>query len=187
VALDAFVEQGIGAPLDEIARRAGVGIGTLYRHFPTREALVDALIRDGVDELCHKGDELAGSADPMDALAAWLRALVDHAARFRGLAASIVAAGCGTDHDQALADSCARVNGAGGALMARAREAGQLRPDVDDADIIDLAASIAWITDHAPRDEGQTDRLLGLVLDAITTHPSAAGAAPPADRSSAPE
>jgi AcrR family transcriptional regulator len=170
VALTAFTEQGIDAPLDDIARRAGVGIGTLYRHFPSREALVDALIRGGVDDLCRRSDELAGTADPLEGLARWLRELVDHASRFRGLAAAIVAAGGRVHerHEGALDASCALVHGAAGRLMGRAREAGRLRGDVDDADVVDMATSVAWITEHAPRDDQQTDRLLALVLDAVS-------------------
>ncbi|MGH9213684.1 MAG: TetR/AcrR family transcriptional regulator [Acidimicrobiales bacterium] len=167
VALQAFTDHGVTASLDDIARRAGVGIGTLYRHFPSRDALIDALIGDGVDDLCEMGAELVDASDPLDALTRWLRALVDHAARFRGLAASITAA-APTTYDGALANSCASVNAAGSALMAQARAAGVLRDDVADADIIDLTASIAWIREHAPRDDGQIDRLLGLVIDAIT-------------------
>src|SRR3954452_2753784 len=74
VAKETFAERGADAPLEEIARRAGVGIGTLYRHFPTREALLEALLRDSFEPLRAEADRLLTSPSPGDALDAWLRA-----------------------------------------------------------------------------------------------------------------
>src|SRR4051794_19434042 len=87
-----FGEQGAGASLDEIAKRAGVGPGTLYRHFPTREALQEAVYRDAVQRLCAAGDQLRSDADPRRALVEWMRLLLDHMITRRGLAEALVSA-----------------------------------------------------------------------------------------------
>ena len=159
----AFAERGVDAPLEDVARRAGVGIGTLYRHFPTRDALVEALIAAGVDELAALSDGLSGAADPFEALHEWLRALVRHVAAYRGLAESLVAAGCGAG-DGPLADTCRRTEAAGAALFDRARRLGAVRPDATVADVLDLASSAAWIA-TGRGDPAQGDRLLALALD----------------------
>jgi AcrR family transcriptional regulator len=160
----AFVEHGAQASLDDIARTAGVGIGTLYRHFPTREALVEALIHDGLRGLCDLSDELVGSDDPFDAVRTWLRAMVAHAAAFRGLAEALLAARAGEDP---LGAACDTLQAAGAAVFDRAQRLGHVRPDVTAADAIDLAASVAWITTQAPTGPGQADRLLEVVLDGL--------------------
>src|SRR5581483_10532344 len=81
----AFAEHGPDAPLDEIARRAGVGIGTLYRHFPTRQALLEAVFLDSIEALGAEAVALRDAADPGDALATWLRAVLVHNLTQRGL------------------------------------------------------------------------------------------------------
>jgi AcrR family transcriptional regulator len=159
----AFAERGVDAPLEDVARRAGVGIGTLYRHFPTRDALVEALIAAGVDDLAALSDELSTAAEPFEALHEWLRALVRHVAAYRGLAESLVAAGCGAG-DGPLADTCRRTEAAGAALFDRARRLGAVRPDATVADVLDLASSAAWIA-TGRGDPAQGDRLLALALD----------------------
>src|ERR1700675_1521852 len=86
-AREVFAERGSDASLEEIARRAGVGIGTLYRHFPNRDALVEAVFRDGVEAACSRGEELLALDDPGTALAAWLREQMQQSATCRELAA----------------------------------------------------------------------------------------------------
>ena len=81
----AFTERGADVPLEDIARGAGVGIGTLYRHFPTREALVEAVYRNEVSMLCARGDELLAEMPPDQALAEWMRLFVQHVATKRGM------------------------------------------------------------------------------------------------------
>ncbi len=81
----AFAERGAEASLDDIARRAGVGSGTLYRHFPTRQALLEAVYRDQVEELCSQARELLASPSPGDAFATWLRAMASYMTTKRGL------------------------------------------------------------------------------------------------------
>lgn len=158
----AFAEHGTDASLEDVARRAGLGIGTLYRHFPHRDDLVEALIRGGVDRLGELSGELAGAADPLDALHTWLRALVDHALVFRGLAEQLVAA---TGADNQLGATCHDTESAGRVLFDRAQAAGLVRPDARVEDAIDLAASIAWVVERSGRDD--PDHLLALALDGL--------------------
>lgn len=167
-AAELFAERGLDAPLDEVAHRAGVGQGTLYRHFPNRNALVEGLIREDNATLCQRGDELAAEPDPVEALTAWLRAYVEHATRFRGLAESLRAAVGGAGHGDPLADCVERVQAIGDRLVDRAHQAGRLREDVTSADAFDLAAAVAWISENGRRNIQQRDRLLSLLLDALT-------------------
>src|SRR5450755_4072412 len=91
-AIAVFIENGADdASLEEIARRAGVGIGTLYRHFPTRQALLEAVYRDQVEIMCARADELLGSQSPGDALATWLQALVQFGSTKRSLTSAMLA------------------------------------------------------------------------------------------------
>ena len=91
-ATQAFAEKGADAPLEDIAKRAGVGIGTLYRHFPTRLDLQEAVYRNQVSAVCAQGAELADAPSPGDAFAGWLRALASYLVTKRGLASALIAA-----------------------------------------------------------------------------------------------
>jgi AcrR family transcriptional regulator len=166
----AFADHGATASLDDIARAAGVGIGTLYRHFPTRDALVEAVIHDSLDGLCDLSAELvaADDDDPFEALRTWLRAMVAHAAAFRGLAESQLAGRAG---DDPLGEACDTLQAAGAAVFDRAQRLGHVRPDASAADAIDLAASVAWITTQAPTGPDQPDHLLDLVLAGLRPQP----------------
>ena len=119
-AMAAFTEQGADdASLEEIARRAGVGIGTLYRHFPTRGALLEAVYRDQVEALRSRADELLESDAPDEALAAWLRALVAFSSTKHSLTSALLAT-LGQDSD--LLSTCSmRICGAAEALLERAQ------------------------------------------------------------------
>ncbi|MGW6512772.1 TetR/AcrR family transcriptional regulator, partial [Streptomyces niveus] len=119
VAQEAFREQGADVPLDDIAKRAGVGPGTLYRHFPHRDALLAAVIRDSIDSLHARAEELLVAAHPDAALLDWLRAAVAHAGAYSGLASSMMSSMY--DEGSPLHSSCARMHEAGARLMARAR------------------------------------------------------------------
>jgi AcrR family transcriptional regulator len=168
----AFADHGTSASLEDVARRAGVGIGTLYRHFPTRDDLVEAVIHDGVDDLVALADRLLDDDDPLAALRTWLRALVDHAARYRGLATALVAAGCGGEGR--LTEACHRQEAAADALVARARSTGRLREDVTTSDVLDLVSALAWLAEQGRRDTAD-DRLLDLILDGVRPTPSPSG------------
>jgi AcrR family transcriptional regulator len=164
---DAVVtEQGADASLRDIARRAGVGLGTLYRHFPTREALLEALLRNGFDELTTRAGELEASGSPRDALAAWLRDFTACAREYRGLTTAMMTAI--EDEGSALHASCVTMRAAGARLLSRAQAAGAARTDIDGADLFALAAALAWLGDQ-PSHATRADRLFDIVASAVLT------------------
>ncbi len=170
VAHDLLTSGGADASLRDIARTAGVGLGTLYRHFPTREALLEALLRSSFDELTVRAGELETSDLTDEALVSWLRELVAVAHDYRcGAVKSMVAAI--EDETSALHASCITMKAAGTRLLVRAQAEGTARIDIDGADLFALVGALAWINDQpalAPR----SDRLFGVIAGAILTKPS---------------
>jgi|HubBroStandDraft_5_1064220.scaffolds.fasta_scaffold15994_5 AcrR family transcriptional regulator len=165
-AVAVFAEHGADdASLEEIARRAGVGIGTLYRHFPTRQALLEAVYRDQVDGMRAKADELLASDSPSDALAEWLRALSAFSSTKRSLTAALLET---LGKDSELLSACSAViYGAADELLIRAKEVGAVRPDADGRDLMRLVHAVNIAAQHAPTDPGQRDRLIGIILDGL--------------------
>ncbi len=159
----AFAEHGAEANLDDIARRAGVGIGTLYRHFPTRQALLEVLLRDSLDELNADAEAKLASASPGQALADWLRAVVAHAATYRGLAAELLC----NPHASPEFARCSAMQLAGARLLARAQAAGDIRPDVTASDLFMIVNGIAWATEQSPGDHDQANRLVRVMVDGL--------------------
>lgn len=158
-----FGEQGPEAPLEEVARRAGVGIGTLYRHFPTRDALVTAIFFERIETSRSRAAELAATESPVDALSAWLREQLDEAAALRGLgAAAMNIMLC-----EAEPQACAPMREAGAALLARAQAEGQVRRDTDIDDLLHLVVGIGLATEDAPDGAALADRLFALMLDGV--------------------
>jgi AcrR family transcriptional regulator len=169
-AFSVFTEHAADdASLEEIARRAGVGIGTLYRHFPTRQALLEAVYRDQVEALRATAAELRDSAAPGEALEAWLRALM----AFSSTKANLTTALLDTiGKDSELLSSCSMaICGAADTLLDPAKEAGVVRADANARDLIRLVHAVNIVTQHAPSDPGQADRLLGLILDGLRPQP----------------
>jgi AcrR family transcriptional regulator len=171
-AMAAFTEHGADdASLEEIARRAGVGIGTLYRHFPTRQSLLEAVYRDQVEALRARAGELAGSGNPGEALALWLQALMAFSSTKRSLSSALLST-IGKDSD--LLSSCSIVIcDSAETLLKRAQAAGVVREDADARDLIRLVHAVSIASQHGPADPGQPQRLLGLILDGL--HPRPAG------------
>jgi len=160
----AFAENGADAPLEDIARRAGVGIGTLYRHFPTRLDLQEEVFRTQVRAVCAQGEELAGSPSPGDAFAGWLRVLAGYLANKRGLASALVAA---RGKDAEVISACSQIiRGTAERLLARAQQTGAVRDDLTATDIMMLVHGVAVATERTPE---QADRLLSLTLDGLRT------------------
>jgi AcrR family transcriptional regulator len=158
----AFAENGIDASLDDIARRAAVGPGTLYRHFPTREALLAAVYRGDVEALAAQADELAERYPAGEALFAWLRLHLDYAKgkqdRFGPIKAMLAA-------DLEMLEWCRETIGAAAnRLMAEAQEAGAIRADIAPLDVLKLVHGIAYASQSAPE---QADRLLTVILDGL--------------------
>jgi AcrR family transcriptional regulator len=165
-ARDVFAEQGSDASLEEIARRAGVGIGTLYRHFPTRDALVEAVFRDTVDASTSRGEQLLISDDPAGALATWLREQLRLSSACRGLAAEAMIMmlddqGCGASN------ACDALHEIGAKLLRRAQQSGSVRADTEIDDLLRLVNAIGLATEDAPDREGQSDRMFALMIEGL--------------------
>ncbi|MFG3168694.1 TetR/AcrR family transcriptional regulator [Streptomyces sp. NPDC048200] len=174
VAGGVIAEQGVDASMRDIARRADVGLATLLRHYPTREALLEALLHTSFDELTAKAGELETSSSPADALAAWLRDCVAWTTEYRGV--TVLMAAAIEDTESALHASCVTLRAAGARLLTRAQEAGAARTDVDGTDLFALVAALAWLGDQpslAPR----ADHLFDLVANALLTDARSAGSA----------
>ena len=162
---EAFAERGADdVSLEEIARRAGVGIGTLYRHFPTRQALLEAVYRDQVDALGARAAELAQSDSPAAALAEWVTALVTFGKAKRSLTTALLEV---LDRDSELLSSSRDVlRGATDELLERAQRAGVARTDVRGTDVMRLAHGVSMTADLG-QDPDQAERMLALILDGL--------------------
>jgi AcrR family transcriptional regulator len=158
---DAFEHDGTAASLEDIARRAEVGIGTLYRHFPTRQALLEAVYIDEVEEMSAKATQL-GDLDPWEALVRWLRQFVRYAATKRALADEMLNT---IDAEAPVFVACrSAITTAGDMLLQRAQEAGEARKDTNFADVGRMVSGIASIRTADP---GQIDRILDMALDGL--------------------
>ena len=164
VGRDVVTEQGAEASLRDVARRAGVGLGTLYRHFPTREALLEALLRTNVDELTAQAADRETSSTPEDALVSWLRDSVALTHEYRGVAALLTAAM--EDTESALNTSCVALHEAGTRALERAHAAGKARADIDGTDLFALVAALAWLYDQ-PALAHRADHLLGVISSTV--------------------
>jgi AcrR family transcriptional regulator len=162
-AREAFTAHGAEAPLDDVAKRAGVGPGTLYRHFPTREALLAAVYLDDIEALSVQANRLIESGLPPDeALAAWLLLQLDYVKIKRGLGAAVKAM---LGVNAPTMTYCRDVmRGALNRLMEPAKAAGTIRPDVEPADVLRLTHGVAMACESAP-DDGV--RLMGYVIDGL--------------------
>lgn len=134
VAKQAFAERGGDVTLDEIAKRAGMGIGTLYRHFPTRDAMLQAVYRHEVEQIADAGTRLLESTRPLDALRAWLRLFVDYIGTKKIIVSALDAA---TNDNVALLEySSTQIIKAANQLVARAIENGDVQNDVRALDLL---------------------------------------------------
>src|SRR5690348_10834875 len=168
----AFAERGADAPLEDIARRAGVGIGTLYRHFPTRTDLQAGVFRNQVDAVCTTADELIGAVSPEQAFAGSVRAIAAYLITKRGLAKALIDS---LGRDSELISVCSlRMNQTLDRLLGYAQEAGVLRLDVSAKDVLRLVHGIVMACEQSPAD---TDRLLDVMLDGLRVPDSSAPAA----------
>lgn len=160
-AREAFREKDRSASLEDIARRAGVGIGTLYRHFPTRTDLIQAVYVEEVEALARSADDVAG-LEPWDALIKWLHGFVGYIATKQALADELFAI---ADHNIEVFANCrAALNTAGEPLLQRAQDAGTVRADTNIQDIIRMVAGIAKMPSAEP---GEVERVLDLALDGL--------------------
>ncbi|MEU9386876.1 helix-turn-helix domain-containing protein [Streptomyces sp. NPDC048279] len=158
-AREAFAEKGAEASLEDVARRAGVGIGTLYRNFPTRRDLFESVYADEVNTLCRAAVELA-ELEPWQALTSWLDRFTDYMVTKRAVRDAL---NDESEIFQACRDS---MYGAGGPLLERAQQAGVVRTDME---IGDLLRMVSGITGTAFEDDAQRDRVMGIALDGVRT------------------
>jgi AcrR family transcriptional regulator len=163
----AFEEQGADAPLEEIARSAGVGIGTLYRHFPTREALLEEVFRGRIEAVTALGDELLDAPDAFDALVRWLHAHLTNAMACRGLAGAVVIELLDVDCRGDQVPACTQMRAVGAELLARAQAEGTARSDADAEDLVRLVNALVSATDDAGDRGALADRLFALMVDGL--------------------
>lgn len=164
VARDVIGEHGADASLRVIARRADVGLATLLRHFPTREALLEALLHASLDELNLRASELETSSSPDDALLGWLREGVAFVRTYGGVVDLMSAAIA--DPDSALHVSCVTVRSAGARLLLRAQAHGGAQADIDGADLFALIAALGWLGDQ-PSFAPRLHHLFNIIANAI--------------------
>jgi AcrR family transcriptional regulator len=159
-----FSAGGPEASLEEVARQAGVGIGTLYRHFPAREDLFEAVYRREVDHLAELADELAATEEPVAALRAWLRANLELVATKKGMVAALALAA--HKPPSLLAYSYDRLTGAVRSLLQRAVAAGAIRDDVSAEDLFRALLGISYMGDQ-PGWQETALRMIDVVVDGL--------------------
>ena len=160
----AFAEHGVETSLEDIARRAGVGIGTLYRHFPTREHLVEVVYRRELESLAAAATELARIHPADVALEEWMRRFVGYIATKRGMAASLKA--LMTSNSTLFAEGSGRIRAALEALLLSAREKRLIRDDIDQADLLHALSSVYSMPD-TPEWRDRSHRLIRLLMDGL--------------------
>ncbi|QJW92608.1 TetR/AcrR family transcriptional regulator [Frigoriglobus tundricola] len=183
VARDVVSEHGTDASMRDIARRAGVGLATLLRHFPTREALFEALLRMNLEALTQKAGELETSHPPDEALVSWFREGVAFVQRYSGVVALMASAHA--DPDSALYATCVAVHSAGARLLLRAQAEGTARADMVGDDLFALMSALAWLVGQ-PSFAPRAEHLFHVIASAILSNRSS-NAAPPTTHSSIPE
>lgn len=157
----AFTERGAAASLEDIARRASVGVGTLYRHFPTRQALLEAVYVDEVEALC-TSVAAADARDPWGALVAWFDRFVDYVATKKALVDEMMAT---VGADAPVFRQCHEaIFAAGEPLLARAQAEHAVRADVEFVDVIRMVSGICMIKNAAP---DEIRRVLRMALDGL--------------------
>jgi AcrR family transcriptional regulator len=160
-ARDAFTTEGEDASLEGIARAAGVGIGTLYRNFPTRQALLEAVYIEEVEGICRAVQEF-DDQEPWQALTGWLRRFADYATTKKALAGELMAY---MDESSEVFLHCRHaIKAAGTPLLEAAQRSGDVRPDVRFMDVVRMIGGIATIPNAEP---GQVDRILAVALDGL--------------------
>lgn len=164
VAAAAFAEHGVEASLEEIARGAGVGIGTLYRHFPTREHLVEVVYRREVELLCAAADELAQRERPDIALEQWMQRFVGYIATKRGMANSLQL--LYATNSQLFAKTSGMVPQALHRLVEAAAAAGLIRRDIESGDVLQALSGI-YSAPNSPDWRDRSRRLVRLLMDGL--------------------
>jgi AcrR family transcriptional regulator len=171
----AFAEHGVNASLEDIARRAGVGIGTLYRHFPTREHLVEVVYRHEVEALCAAAEDLAHDHSPDVALAEWMQRFVDYIATKRGMSHSLRI--LLTTNSELFADTYGKVVLALRRLVDAAIAGAFIRNDIDSSDVLHALSGI-YTAPESPDWRDRSRRLVSLLMDGLRWGASKGGSPP---------
>jgi AcrR family transcriptional regulator len=164
-AADIFSAGGPNASLEAVAKRAGVGIGTLYRHFPTREALFEAVYRREVDQLSELAERLADEAEPVEALRRWLHANVRLVATKKGMVAALALAAYRPSELHAY--SADRLAKAVGSLIDRAAKAGDIRADITAEDLLRALVGMSYNVYDTPNWRKTALRLADIFVDGL--------------------
>ncbi|WP_448035491.1 TetR/AcrR family transcriptional regulator [Bradyrhizobium liaoningense] len=165
-----FSAGGPEASLEAVAKRAGVGIGTLYRHFPTREDLFEAVYRREVEQLSELAEQLKYAKDPVDALRRWLRSNVEFVATKKGMSAALALTF--QSSSELAAFSMERLTKAIGSLLDRAVAAGQMRGDISPEDLLRALVGMCYMHDQ-PGWQSSVLRMLDVFVDGLRMQPSA--------------
>ncbi|MFB9833521.1 TetR/AcrR family transcriptional regulator [Actinoallomurus acaciae] len=165
VARECFATEGVSVPVDEIARRAGLGAGTMHRHFPTKESLFEAIVLDRIAQLVDEARALAEAEDPGEAFFGFCRGMVERGTESRGLAE--ILAGAGVDAKARIAAETGRLDRALERLVERARESGQVRADIGVNDVRALLNSIHTAVEHEHGDRQMALRMMTVICDGL--------------------
>jgi AcrR family transcriptional regulator len=174
-----FSAGGAEASLEAVAKHAGVGIGTLYRHFPTREALYEAVYRREVEQLGELADTLKDEAEPVEALRRWISSNIEFVATKKGMATALAVAAHGLPDLQSF--SFERLTRAIGVLLARAVKAGEIRADVSPEDLLRTLVGMCYLHDQ-PGWQSSVVRLMDVFVDGLRVQPERRGKVPPRRR-----
>lgn len=165
-AMAAFAEEGEDVALETIASRAGVGIGTFYRHFPSRDALIVAAYQHEVDSLCAAAADLLSSRPADEALSAWAERFADYIATKRSMGEALRTAVCSAADSSVFAETRERVLGALRRFLEAGAADGTLRADVDPEDVMRIV-NASWYLPDGPRWRDDVGRMLALVIDGL--------------------
>jgi AcrR family transcriptional regulator len=182
-----FSAGGADASLEAVARRAGVGIGTLYRHFPTREALFEAVYRREVEQLGDLAEQLRSEPEPVEALRRWLRSNVEFVATKKGMSAALALVAQASPELRSY--SFDRLTKAASVLLERAVAAGEIRSDVSPEDLLRALIGMCYMHDQ-PGWQSTVLRLLDVFVDGLRVRSgreAASGSRPTAKKSAARE
>jgi AcrR family transcriptional regulator len=157
-----FVEHGTDVSLEEVARRAGLGVATAYRNFPSRDELLQAVLCERFEQLREHARGLLADESPEGALLAWLRLFLAHTTVYRGVALPIMSAL--HDVESPLGASCEAMRAAGSELLTRAQDHGDIRPDIDMSTLLRLATAVSLSSGQV---QAEAERLLDLVMDGV--------------------
>ncbi|WP_229696440.1 TetR/AcrR family transcriptional regulator [Paenibacillus albidus] len=170
-AMSVFATSGVDAPVREIAEKAGVGVGTVYRHFPQRSNLIEAVFRQEVDACADAAEDLASQYEPGEALARWMQRYVDFIAAKRGLAAALHSGNPAYETLPAYFDK--RLNPVLRNLLETAAAAGEMRADVDPDVLLRAVASLCSTVQNG--DSSQARQMVSLLIDGLRYRASLSG------------